>query len=291
MTEMIVFRHFTKDDYEAVCDFLIELNRENIDHINWNWARFEWMYEHPEFDKTLINSIGLWTDEGKIIGAAIYDMYFGEAFCGVLPGYEELYPDILDYAYKNLKDDSGLGIAVNDSCLEEISAVIKAGFVKAEQTETIMEKVLDDSLTSCLPDGLFITEPDPVKDAEDLQWLFWQGFNHGNDYAEFQREETVAAQVRPHLNPHLGLAAADRNGELVSFCCVWYHPDTDYAYVEPVCTVPQWRGKGIARALLYESMNRARKLGAKKAYVISDQIFYEKLGFKKVKHYTFYWGK
>ncbi|MDO5138053.1 MAG: GNAT family N-acetyltransferase, partial [Oscillospiraceae bacterium] len=80
---MAGFRHFKNEDYEAVCEFLIELNRNSKDHINWNWARFEWMYEHPEFDKSSIGSIGLWTDSDRIVGAAIYDMYFGEAFCGV----------------------------------------------------------------------------------------------------------------------------------------------------------------------------------------------------------------
>ena len=51
------FKHFTDDDYEAVCDFLIELNAHDTSHINWNWARFEWMYEHPEFNKDLIESV------------------------------------------------------------------------------------------------------------------------------------------------------------------------------------------------------------------------------------------
>ena len=45
------FRGYRDVDYEAVCDFLIELNHKDRGHINWNWARFEWMMEHPEFDK------------------------------------------------------------------------------------------------------------------------------------------------------------------------------------------------------------------------------------------------
>ena len=53
------FRHFSDADYEAVCDFLIALNRPDRMHINWNWARFEWMYEHPEFDKNTRDAIGL----------------------------------------------------------------------------------------------------------------------------------------------------------------------------------------------------------------------------------------
>lgn len=151
------FRPYREEDYEAVCGFLMALNRKDKKHINWNWARFEWMMEHPEFDKSAIRSIGLWWEQERIIGAAIYDMYYGEAFCSVLPEYEELYPVILDYAY-----------------------------------------------------------------------------------------------------------------------------------VEPVCTVPAHRGKGLASALLSEALTRAKILGAGEAYVISDLPFYEKLGFEKAQHFTFY---
>ncbi len=47
-------------------------------------------------------------------------------------------------------------------------------------------------------------------------------------------------------------------------------------------------GKGIASALLSEALNRAKALGAKKADVISNLPFYEKLGFEKAQHYSFY---
>ena len=56
--------------------------------------------------------------------------------------------------------------------------------------------------------------------------------------------------------------------EYAAYCCVWFHPMTDYAYIEPACTVPDHRGKGLAKAVIYKALNRARSLGAKKAYVI-----------------------
>ena len=99
MNGNLSFRHYAEADYEAVCRFLIDLNRNERSHIHWNWARFEWMYEHPECDKSLLGSIGLWLDGARVVGAAIYDMYFGEAFCGALPEYAALYPEILDYAW------------------------------------------------------------------------------------------------------------------------------------------------------------------------------------------------
>ena len=282
------FRHFCDSDYEAVCDFLIALNRADKTHINWNWARFEWMYEHPEFDKSARDAIGLWLDGGRVVGAAIYDMYFGEAFCGVLPEYAALLPEVLRYAYDALKDASGLAIAIRDDDTETIKTVKAAGFAPIGQDETIMRINLEQSLSAVLPEGFGICEPDPVGDAEALQWLFWQGFDHGEDRAEFEREDTIVPRIRKHLRPELGLAAIGPDGALAAFCCLWYSEKTDYAYVEPVCTVPRHRGKGLAKALLYEALNRARLLGAKEAYVISDQPFYERLGFRKAYHYSFY---
>lgn len=87
----------------------------------------------------------------------------------------------------------------------------------------------------------------------------------------------------------LPVAAADEDGRIVAYCCVWYHEKTDYAYIEPVCTVPAFPGKGIAKAVVYEALRRALMLGARRVYVISDQTFYEKLGFEKMLQYHFYW--
>ena len=281
-------RGYRDEDYEAVCDFLIELNQEDRTHINWNWARFEWMMEHPEFDKSLRSSIGLWWSEGKVVGAAIYDMYFGEAFCASLSEYNALYPEMLDYAYRELRDDSGLGIAVNDGNKAEIEAAKAAGFVREEQQETVMRLDLDNLILSDLPEGLSLSELDPAQEAYDFQWLLWQGFDHGTDRDQFEREDPIVPQNRRHLSKRLSLTAIAQNGDKTAYCCVWFHKDTDYAYVEPVCTVPSCRGKGIAAALLSEALNRAKALGAKEAYVISDLPFYEKLGFDKTQQYTFY---
>ena len=284
----VSFRSYRDEDYEAVCDFLIELNQKDRTHINWNWARFEWMMEHPEFDKSASSSIGLWWSDGRVVGAAIYDMYFGEAFCGVLPGHETLYPDILDYACRELKDDSGLAIAINNDNAAEIKAALQAGFERIDQKETIMELSLDRDLSSNLPGGLQLREMDQIADRDALEWLFWQGFDHGDDREAFERSLDHVPHVRRHFNKALCLSAADISGEPVSHCSLWFHPDTDYAYVEPVCTIPGYRGKGIASALLSEAFSRAKALGAKKAYVISDLPFYEKLGFEKTQQYTFY---
>ena len=287
------FRHYGDADYESVCDFLIELNRDSREHIHWNWARFEWMIEHPEFDKSLKGAIGLWRDGERVVGAAIYDMYFGEAFCAALPGYTALYPAILEYAYRELRDDSGLAVALCDDCAEEIAAAKTLGFVPEAQAETVMRRELDADLPVSLPEGYRLTELDPEQeDPKEIQWLFWQGFDHGTDRAAFEADfaETgnPAPKRRAHFDPRLSIAVIGPDEEMAACCCLWFLDRTDYAYVEPVCTVPAHRGKGLGRAMLHEAMNRARALGARRAYVISDQVFYEKLGFEKDRRFPFF---
>ena len=246
------------------------------------------MMEHPEFDKSASSSIGLWWSDGKVVGAAIYDMYFGEAFCGALPEYEALYPEILDYAYRKLKGDSGLAVAINTENTAEIRAAELDGFERIDQKEIIMELSLDRDFSSNLPEGLQLLEMDQIADRDALEWLFWQGFDHGDDREAFERSLDHIPHVRKHFNKALSLSAVDPSGNPVSHCSLWFRQDTDYAYVEPVCTIPGYRGKGIASALLSEAFSRAKFLGAKEAYVISNLPFYENLGFEKAQHYSFY---
>ena len=282
------FKKYADNDYEAVCDFLIELNARDTSHINWNWARFEWMYEHPEFNKDLIESIGLWLDDGNVVGAAIYDMYFGEGFCGVLPEYKQLYPEILDYACTNLMDDSGFSLAVCDDNTDEIDLVLNKGFIRNEQTENIMELDLEREFGAPMPEGLKFVNPNPVKDIYELSWLFWQGFDHGEDKQKFEKEGIATPRARRHFNRDICVAACNEEGELISICGLWYNPKTDYVYVEPVCTIPSYRGRGVAKAVIHEALSRAKRLGAKRAFVISDMDFYSRLGFRNKYHYSFY---
>ena len=291
--EGIAFRHFRESDYDAVCDFLIALNGCEKDHINWSWARFEWMYEHPEFDRAAKGSIGLWLDGDRIVGAAIYDMYFGEAFCAALPEYGALYPEILSRAWRELRDETGLAVAICDESAGEKEAAEALGFLPAEQTETVMRRELDELPPAALPEGFSMKSLDPEKEGlRELQWLFWQGFDHGDDLAEFEKdyEKTMRAGLRrrPHFDPALSLTAVGPDGTMAAYVCLWYDARTDYAYLEPLCSTPACRGKGLAKALVYEALRCAKALGAKRAYVISDMPFYEKLGFRIDRHYTFY---
>ena len=153
----IQFKTYSHPYYQQVCDFLITLNREKK-HINWNWARWEWMYAHPYCDREKLHTIGLWLDGDTVVGAAIYDLFHGEAFCGALEVYEYLLPEILEYAYANLKDENGLGIAALDDDISMQEQLAQMGFHKTDQTESILCRDMNEPLDYELPSGFAIRE-------------------------------------------------------------------------------------------------------------------------------------
>lgn len=264
-------------------------------HINWNWARWEWMFFHPEFDRDSIEKIGLWlSEDSELVGVAIYDHYFGEAFFAVKPGHEELEKSIIDYMTENLSDESGLGIAVNDEDIRLKELLTAYGFTENEQSENVLELSLEGYDLS-VKDNIEVTlrEIDINSDLYKHHALLWKGFDHQGEAPS--DEDTIAKQREmlsaTHLDARLHIVAQDKMGELISYCGLWYLPHTDYVYVEPVCTIPQHRGKGIAKQVIKEALKNAYAMGAKRAYVISDMGFYKQLGFRQHSHYTFYWVK
>ena len=247
------------------------------------------MYFHPNFDRSLMGSIGLWKEDGQIVGAAVYDQYFGEAFCGALPSHKGLLPEIVDYALSHLQDENGLGIAANDGDTKFIDLLSQKGFHKAEQDETLLRISLAQDLPYRLPADLSIREIHLPDDRLAYKTVIWKGFDHEGDAEELQKMLEQTDDLPVHLNPQLCLAVADNDGQFLAHCGCWYDERTEYAYVEPVCVIPEWRKMGLGRAVVSEALNRCRALGAKEAYVISDQAFYHKLGFAPFAHYTFYW--
>lgn len=288
---MIRFEKYQHCYYQQVCDFLIEINKENNYHSNWNWARFEWMHEHSLTKKELLEFMGLWFDDDHLIGAALIDMFFGEAFVGVLSKYQCLYPEILKYAFDNLKDEEGLGIAFHDDNKQEIDSAINEGFSKTDGEETDCVIDLNKEFPVVLPDGFEVETYNAQEHPLEMEWLFWQGFDHGNNKEEMLKEYKEPTGIRPHFNPYLCIVVQNNKNELVASASTWYDPRTDYAYVEPVCVIPECRRLGLGKAVVCTALNHARELGAKIAIVNSNQEFYKRLGFKKRNHYTFYWKK
>lgn len=287
--DKIVFKNFSVNDYKNVCDFFIELNSSKK-HINWNWARWEWMFFHSEFDFSLANNIGLWFDKDKVVGLATYDLYYGEAFCGVLENYKELFPEVLQYAVKTFKDDDGLGIAI---CGEDKNILLQNGFIPNQNKETVLYFDLNNLTSVEISEEYSIRNINVKKDVSAFHKTLWKGFDHGEN-VDFSEEELMKSQKMlsaPDFDSDLALFVCNSKGEEVAYCSCWYNKKTDYAYIEPLCVVPEYRGKGIGKAVLFRALEKCREKGATKAFVLSDLDFYSKVGFEFFSEFQFYWIK
>lgn len=114
-----------------------------------------------------------------------------------------------------------------------------------------------------------------MSDAWKYQLMLHKGFN--NEGIPEKWEETLY-QPTPNTNPSLKVFAL-KGTEYCAHCGVWYTKGRT-AYIEPVATIPECRNLGLARAVVYEALKRAKELGAISAIVLSGQPFYFKLGFE-----------
>ena len=84
------------------------------------------------------------------------------------------------------------------------------------------------------------------------------------------------------------MVIADENGDYACFAGMWWVKKNGLAYLEPLCTMPEHRHKGLAAAALSEHDRRLRPLGARlMTGGVND--FYRRIGYRDAivtLHYT-----
>jgi GNAT superfamily N-acetyltransferase len=282
----IKFRNYKNDtrfggDYYEICNFLKRINQSTVTTPNFLWARWVWMISRPVDNENLKNKIGIWEDDGKIVALATYELTFGEVFVCVDSDYDFLKEEIINYAKQNLSKSGSLKVAISDYDRSFQRLALKNGFRPTQEKQNVSAIEISDELKYELPDGFRV-----ISMAEDWDFLqynrvMWRGFDHEGeaqqDEDEIQWRKTMLSS--PHIKPELTIAIVAPNGNYVSHCGLWYSPGENYSYVEPVATDPEYRKLGLGKAAVYEAILRAKKLGAKEAYVVTSKQFYYNIGF------------
>ena len=70
---------------------------------------------------------------------------------------------------------------------------------------------------------------------------------------------------------------------------MWWVPENKLAYMEPLCTHPDHRNRGLAAAALTQHYRTLKPLGATHM-TGGENPFYKKVGYGKGSHWTF-WKK
>ena len=270
------------EDYFKVREFLLRLG-----YSEFVYARWDWMITHGYLDKTAVGKIGIWEENGEIVGIATFDTRPGIAYCLTNPEYRNLKAEMLKYAEEHLSTPDGFEIVIPDTnrLFQDIAAC--SGYVASQGKESDAVFYIDrTSLDYKLPEGFRITTMKESLDLLQYRRVLWKGFNHelnGEGLFKFTLEDELSAKeemLRPNVDLDLKVAVVSPEGNFVSYCGMWYDPAVEFALVEPVATDPEYRKLGLGKAAVLEGIRRVGLLGAKVAFVGSSQQFYYNIGFR-----------
>lgn len=290
-------------DFLPIRDLLVETYGAFPQPLNWRLER--WNYCHcfvapyiadygragvDEAESARIvaewrRGIALWHDEGGALLGVVQteDQRPGPAFIQRRPAAESLLPEMLDYIEGPLAERQRAPAQVfaysHDPALP---ALLHARGYRpdAAHPEHDASRPLADLPAPRLPAGYVIRSMAEENDLPRRAKAFGLGFNHP-DPKEWPSVAVYAALQRaPDYRPELDLYITAPDGEFVSFCIVWHDARNRLAVLEPVGTHPDYRRRGLGRAVVCEGLRRAAALGAERSWVGSGQAFYQALGFR-----------
>lgn len=282
----ITRRPYQPEDYLKIGQFLVKhYQPENRDG-NWLRPTWDYMHSHPNLDESVLDRIGIWEEDGEILGVAHFESVLGEAFFECHPDYPYLKAEMLSYAEEHLADTDGGGVELkiftNDFDTDFESRVKNAGYVQIEGSlRPLSHLIIPTAIPEPeLPEGFRLLSLADENDLTKINQVLWRGFDHPGEPPLEDEAGRKKMQSSPNFRKDLTIIAADPGGNFRAFCGFWYVPEKRYGVIEPLATDPDYRRMGLARAGVLEGIRRCRDLGAETIYVGSTQQFYLSLGFQ-----------
>ena len=277
-------KNIVKRQYRELCDFpkVYDFMVKNyaIDCRNGSCAPFfEYSLATPWFDNIHNHRFAIWEEDGEVVAFCWCESRLGQVFFNMSEGYEFLIPQMIEHAGERLRADDGkLQLMVYASQKALLEEAQKQGYKEVWREECGILDFAKKTLDVPLPEGYVFEDYDKI-DKKKLTDMTWRGFdNEGESDGDVDYHEHISAA--PYATPQLNVLIKTTDGEYVCFAGMWWVPENKLAYLEPLCTVPEHRHKGLASAALSELQRRTSKLGASHM-TGGDNEFYSKIGFEK----------
>lgn len=242
---------------------------------------FEYAQCFPDFAVKSAYRIGIWEDNGKIVALVAFEVKPGEAYMALSDGYEFLIKDMIDHAEKYIHTESKANFFMISTQTALRKCLLERGYQIVAKWPNKCYDYAKGPLDFKLPaEYRFITTNDPEFDPIKLQLCCWKGFNHESEGVMIPDIDSIqCGMAGPHYGHGLARIVVAPDGEYVCYGGMWCVPEIHMAYLEPLCTVPQYRKKGLAAAVLSEHYRNTKELGANHMTGGGDE-FYSRIGFE-----------
>ncbi len=233
----------------------------------------------------------IWECNGKIVAFCFYENPVTDIYFCLKPGYEELAMEMITYADENMpRDTDGIQLILFGEQDALMRAAQQLGYCqKSEHWD--MQYDFAKNLNYPLPEGFHIVKPQDLNMSK-IGKCCWKGFDHEQNEGPWNHQyeqNNYLLYTAPHATPELPVAIANAQDEYVCYAGMWWTPQNHLAYMEPLCTIPEYRHKGLAAAALSELFRRTKALGATHMTGGNNE-FYQKIGYHPTVKWTF-WRK
>jgi len=264
----LIIRDFHwNEDFETVNQFLFEAWKAGPLYRNWIPSGFENMKFGPGGTEYLDEEdeyIKIWEDSQSNIVAISIVKPSGECWIHIHPDHLMTEKKIILWieeqrkkTKKDADDSARFYLVVEEHDTERISLLKDLGFEKGGIEGISQVHTLDGPIPKYqLPEGYSIRHAEILDEWEEYRKLQMSVFAHIPDMGKNLLEAYSTASF---YVPELDIIAVDPDGNFAAFCTGRIDPVSKIAELEPVGTHPDYRKKGLGKAVILECLKRLQK--------------------------------
>ncbi len=254
---------------------------------------FEYALTSSWMNKDYLHLCRFWLEEDRVVGFVFYENLTDIRFV-LRPEYEELADEMIAYAIEVFPSWSGekqLIFAEGQKVLME--AAEKHGYQLCYKEKEHVLDITRAALDYELPEGFHFVNPSEI-DPLKLARCTWRGFNEWElgpfenwevpDDRDWNPHKSYTGVLNnlmapsPHSTYEHAIVIANDEGEYVCFSGMWWVPENGLAYMEPLCTIPEYQHRGLASAALAAHYQKFKEMGGK-FLTGGGNDFYKKIGY------------
>jgi len=173
-----------ENEFDRVGNFLVETYQPGDTFANWLQPRWEYMHFHPLIKETNLEKIGIFEDEGKIVGVVHHEHAERQAYFQLRLGYEHIKAEMFAYAednFQGISQSTGKlirALVINDFDTTLTQLAQDSGYERwVEFAEEKSRYILDKPVPEvALPEGFHLQSLADEADSRKINRVLWRGF-------------------------------------------------------------------------------------------------------------------